>query len=135
MRADRASVRGVFSFSRAALERAPITSLTRPIGPHRRFEIVRMRLDDVKQIKNRFGCTVNDVVLAIVTGGIRQPPALARRRTSTGSMLKAMIPVSVRDPSKRMTYGNMVSMMNADLPWERRIRRAASASSARAWRA
>jgi hypothetical protein len=31
-------------------------------------------------------------------------------------VLKAMVPVSVRDPSQRMTYGNQVSMMAADLP-------------------
>jgi WS/DGAT/MGAT family acyltransferase len=106
---------GMFSFGRTAFERAPVTSLTRPIGPHRRFEIVRMRLDDVKRLKNRFGCTVNDAVLALVTGGIRKL-LLARGDYVDGLVLKAMVPVSVRDPSKRMTYGNMVSMMNADLP-------------------
>jgi WS/DGAT/MGAT family acyltransferase len=106
---------GVFSFGRAAFERAPITSMTKPIGPHRRFEIIRMRLDEVKRVKNRFGCTVNDVVLAIVTGGIRRL-LLSRGDDVVGLTLKAMVPVSVRDPSKRMTYGNMVSMMSADLP-------------------
>jgi diacylglycerol O-acyltransferase len=106
---------GVFSFSKAALERAPITSLTKPIGPHRRFEVVRMRLEDVKGIKNRFGCTVNDIVLTVVTGGLRRL-LLSRGDYVDGLVLKAMVPVSVRDPSKRMTYGNMVSMMNADLP-------------------
>lgn len=106
---------GVFSFGRAALERAPVTSLTKPIGPHRRFEIVRMRLDDIKKIKNRFGCTVNDVVLALVTAGIRRL-LVSRGDHLDGLILKAMVPVSVRDPSQRMTYGNMVSMMTADLP-------------------
>ncbi len=106
---------GVFSFGRAALERAPVTSLTKPIGPHRRFDVVRMNLDDVKRLKHRYGCTVNDVVLTIVTGGIRKL-LLSRGDKIEGLVLKAMVPVSVRDPSKRMTYGNMVSMMNADLP-------------------
>jgi diacylglycerol O-acyltransferase len=106
---------GVFSFSRAALERAPTTSLNRPIGPYRRFEIVRMRLDDVKRIKNRFGCTVNDAVLAIVAGGLRKL-LLARGDYVDGLTLKAMVPVSVRDTSERQTYGNMVAMMCADLP-------------------
>jgi WS/DGAT/MGAT family acyltransferase len=107
--------KGVVAFSRASFDRAPVTSLSRQIGPHRRFEIVRMRLDDVKRVKNRFGCTVNDVVLSVVTGGLR---ALLESRGDplAGLVLKAMVPVSVRDPSKRMTYGNMVSMMSADLP-------------------
>ncbi|HVW29518.1 MAG TPA: wax ester/triacylglycerol synthase family O-acyltransferase [Polyangiaceae bacterium] len=106
---------GLFSFSRAALERAPITSLNRPIGPHRRFELVRMHLDDVKHVKNRFGCTVNDVVLALVTGALRKL-LLSRGDYVEGLMLKALVPVSVRDPSQRQTYGNMISMMTADLP-------------------
>jgi len=93
---------GVFSFSRAALERAPVTSLNRPIGPHRRFEVVRMHLDDLKRIKNRFGCTVNDVVLALVN---RRPAQLLLSRGDhvDGLLLKAMVPVSVRDPSERQT--------------------------------
>jgi WS/DGAT/MGAT family acyltransferase len=106
---------GLFSFSKAALERAPMTSLNRPIGPHRRFEVVRMNLDDLKRIKNRFGCTVNDVVLAIVTSGLRKL-LTSRGDYVDGLLLKAMVPVSVRDPSERQTYGNMVSMMTADLP-------------------
>jgi WS/DGAT/MGAT family acyltransferase len=107
--------RGVFSFGKAAFERAPVTSLTRPIGPHRRFDVVRLPLDDVKLLKNRLGCTVNDVVLALVTAGLRKL-LLSRGEYVDGLVLKAMVPVSVRDPSKRMTYGNMVSMMSADLP-------------------
>jgi diacylglycerol O-acyltransferase / wax synthase len=106
---------GVFSFGRAALERAPVTSLTKPIGPHRRFEIVRMQLEDAKRLKNRFGCTVNDAVLAIVTGGLRRL-LQSRGDYVEGLVLKAMVPVSVNDPSKRMTYGNMVTMLSADLP-------------------
>ncbi|HEX4338160.1 MAG TPA: wax ester/triacylglycerol synthase family O-acyltransferase [Polyangiaceae bacterium] len=106
---------GVFSFGKAALERAPLTSLNRQIGPHRRFEIVRMSLDDLKAIKNRFGCTVNDVVLSLVTGGLRKL-LLSRGDHVDGLTLKAMVPVSVRDPSQQQTYGNMVSMMTADLP-------------------
>ncbi len=106
---------GVFSFSRAAFEKAPVTSLSKQIGPHRRFDVVRMKLDPVKRIKNRFGSTVNDVVLSLVTGGVRKL-LLSRGENVDGLLLKALVPVSVRDSSKRMTYGNQVSMMNADLP-------------------
>jgi WS/DGAT/MGAT family acyltransferase len=74
-----------------------------------------MNLDDLKRIKNRFGCTVNDVVLAIVTGGLRKL-LTSRGDYVDGLLLKALVPVSVRDPSERQTYGNMVSMMTADLP-------------------
>jgi diacylglycerol O-acyltransferase / wax synthase len=50
-----------------------------------------------------------------VTAGIRRL-LLSRGDQVDGLVLRAMVPVSVRDPSKRMTYGNMVSMMTADLP-------------------
>ena len=39
-----------------------------PIGPHRRFYGIGAGLDDFKTVKNAFGGTVNDVVLAVVTG-------------------------------------------------------------------
>jgi WS/DGAT/MGAT family acyltransferase len=107
--------RGVLSFSKQSFDWAPHTSLSARIGPHRRFEVVRADLGVVKRVKKRHDCTVNDVVLACVAGGLGR---LLRERgdDTQGLVLKAMVPVSVRDPSKRMTYGNMVSMMTADLP-------------------
>jgi diacylglycerol O-acyltransferase / wax synthase len=107
---------GALSFGRARLmERAPLTSLSQPIGSHRRFEIVRVPLDAIKRIKRYFGCTVNDVVLALVTGGLRRLLEQRGDRVS-GLLLKASVPVSVRDRSRRMTYGNVVHMLSADLP-------------------
>jgi WS/DGAT/MGAT family acyltransferase len=107
--------KGLLSFGKASLEFAPRTPLCTPIGAHRRFEIVRADLADVKRIKRHFECTVNDVVLASVAGGIG---GLLRSRGEVidGLVMKAMVPVSVRDPSQRMTYGNKVSMMAAELP-------------------
>jgi diacylglycerol O-acyltransferase / wax synthase len=106
---------GIGAFGRSAATLAPRTALNAPIGPHRRFEIVRMRLADVKAIKNARNCTVNDVVLALVTSGLRRL-LIARGEQLDGMLLKAMVPVSVRDPSQRATWGNKVSMMAADLP-------------------
>jgi WS/DGAT/MGAT family acyltransferase len=107
--------RGVVAFGKASFDVAPKTSLTAQIGAHRQLAIVRARLATVKALKNRFACTVNDVVLAAVTGGLRRL-LLAHGDRVDGIVQKAMVPVSVRDPSRRMTYGNMVSMMAADLP-------------------
>jgi len=107
--------KGVVAFGKSSFEWAPKTSLSAPIGSHRRFEVVRTELGAVKAVKNHYGSTVNDVVLAMVAGGVGK---LLRERGEDvdGLVLKAMVPVSVRDPSRRMTYGNMVSMMAADLP-------------------
>jgi diacylglycerol O-acyltransferase / wax synthase len=94
---------------------APRASINVRIGQHRRFEVVRGSLDDAKHTKNRLGGTVNDVVLAGVTGGLRQL-LLARGETVDGLRLRAMCPVSVRDESERMTLGNRVSAMFVPLP-------------------
>lgn len=94
---------------------ATISSLSEPIGPHRRFDVVRIPLDAVKEVKNRFDCTVNDVVLALVTGGLRKL-LLGRGEYLEGIVLQATLPLSVRDPSERMAYGNTVSMVTAELP-------------------
>ena len=56
-------------------ERAPRTSLKRPIGPDRRLAVVRSRLEVAKQVAHAHHAKVNDVVLAAVAGGLRQPLA------------------------------------------------------------
>jgi len=48
------------------------TPLDVEIGPHRRFDWLRMELADVREAKERFGGTVNDVVLALVAGALRR---------------------------------------------------------------
>src|SRR3954453_1174560 len=64
------SLAGVGSMVRAGLRPAPKTPYNERIGPHRRFTWVRMELADVKAIKNELGSTVNDVMLATVTGAL-----------------------------------------------------------------
>ncbi len=49
---------------------APRLSLNAPIGRGRRFETVRIPLDDAKVVREAFGCTVNDVILAGVGGAV-----------------------------------------------------------------
>ncbi len=94
---------------------APASSLNRPIGPHRRFETVNVHLDDLKRIKNSFGGTVNDVVLTIVSGGLRRL-LQARGERVDDLELRAMVPVSVRADHQRGSLGNMVANVWAVLP-------------------
>jgi len=89
---------------------APRTSLNERVGRNRRFETVRVSLDDVKAIRTKLGGTVNDVVLAGIGGGLAQ--LLEHRgELHAGLRLKAMIPVSVRNDSEHMQLGNRVSAM------------------------
>jgi hypothetical protein len=61
---------GVGAMAWAGLNPAPPSPLNVPIGPHRRFTWVRGDLAHFKAIKNALGGTVNDVVLAAVTGAV-----------------------------------------------------------------
>ncbi|MFN8105469.1 MAG: wax ester/triacylglycerol synthase family O-acyltransferase [Acidimicrobiia bacterium] len=106
---------GVMSFGKAPFQVAPKTSLSQRNGQHRRYAVVRTDLADVKTIKNRAGSTVNDVVLALVTGGLRHL-LLSRGDVVDDVVMRCSVPVSVRDESDRMSMGNKVAVMFAELP-------------------
>lgn len=87
------------------------------LGPHRRFDWARVELSDAKKIREAFGGTLNDVVLAVVAGALRR---FLRNRGLVVEKLnfRVFVPVSVRNHSERGTLGNRVSMMLVRLPLE-----------------
>jgi WS/DGAT/MGAT family acyltransferase len=91
------------------------SSLTGPVGPHRTWSTAYVHLSDVKAIRTSFGGTVNDVVLAIVSGGLRGLLS-SRGEEVEGRTVRALVPVSVRRPGERDVYNNRVSAMFAELP-------------------
>jgi WS/DGAT/MGAT family acyltransferase len=99
----------------ATLNPAPSTPLNVPIGPHRRFVGVRGRLSDFKLVKDVYGGTVNDVVLATVAGGLRRWLRLRGVRTE-GLELRALVPVSLRSEDQRHQLGNKLAVMRGPLP-------------------
>src|SRR5690606_3824190 len=89
------------------------------IGPHRRFDWLRMDLSEVKAVKHRLGGTVNDVVLATVVGALRR--FLPARGVAVEDLdFRALIPVSVRARNERGALGNKVAQMMARLPLDER---------------
>jgi WS/DGAT/MGAT family acyltransferase len=108
------AVRGFVEAAPAAWP-ATRSSLNGPIGKERRFTWVRASLDDVKLIKRELGGTVNDVVLAAISGGFRAL-LLARGEQPEAHMVRSLVPVSVRAPGEESVYGNQVSAILADLP-------------------
>ena len=106
---------GAASILAAGAGGAPASPFNVPIGPHRRFTWVEEDLDRLKAIKNALGGTVNDVVLAVVTGAIRRYYDDHAIETD-GVELKAMVPVSVRHDEQRGALGNRVTTMYAPLP-------------------
>jgi diacylglycerol O-acyltransferase / wax synthase len=108
--------RGVASVARSNLLRpAPRSLLNQPPGPHRRFAIQRISLETVKDIKNAFGTTVNDVVLATVADATGRY-LRARGARTDGLWLRAMVPVSTRAESDSHALGNRVVSVFVDLP-------------------
>jgi WS/DGAT/MGAT family acyltransferase len=95
------------------------TPFDREIGPHRRFDWTRMDLAAAKEVKERFGGTVNDVVLAVTAGALR---AFLLRRAVPVNQLRvhAMVPVSVRSERQRGKLGNRVATLRARLPVDER---------------
>ena len=99
----------------AELNPAPQTPLNVPIGPHRRYYGIAANLEDFKTIKDAFGGTVNDVVLAVVTGALRDF-LIARGRRVDGVEMRALVPVSVRAESERGEVGNRLVAVRSPLP-------------------
>src|SRR5262245_17542334 len=94
---------------------APELPLNVEIGSHRRFVWTRSRLEDFKRIKNALGGTVNDVVLAVVSGAMRRWLQGRGIRTE-GLELRALVPVSIRAEDERGQTGNRIAAMRGPLP-------------------
>ena len=106
---------GVGEIVWAALNPAPETPLNVPIGPHRRFRVVRQQLADYKTVKNSFGGTVNDVLLSVVAGALGDWLRSRGIRTD-GLEMRALVPVSVRSKDDHNTLGNRLTVMRGPLP-------------------
>jgi diacylglycerol O-acyltransferase / wax synthase len=109
---------------------APATALNGALGAHRRVALAEVALQDVKDVKNALGGTVNDVVLAAVTGALRT--FLESRGERPRRPLVAMVPISVHGESDA-EGANQVSAMLVDLPvdeddLEARLHRVAQAT-------
>ncbi|RJL22093.1 WS/DGAT/MGAT family O-acyltransferase [Bailinhaonella thermotolerans] len=93
---------------------APRTPFNATISRHRRWAFRSMSLDDVKDVKNHYKCTVNDVVMAMCAGALRR--WLEDHDALPDNPLVAAVPISVRTEETRGTLGNQVSVMFPGLP-------------------
>jgi WS/DGAT/MGAT family acyltransferase len=98
-----------------AEQRAPRTSLNRPIGADRHLAIVGSRLELIKQVAHAHHAKVNDVVLAAVAGGLRQ--LLASRGEPVDRLaLRTMVPISLHHQQPGQASGNLDGAMVVPLP-------------------
>lgn len=93
---------------------APPTPWNKAITAHRRFAMRTASLDNIKRLKQATGGTVNDVVMAICAGGLRE--YLLRHDALPDRPLRAMVPVSIRTDDESDPWTNRVSGIIADLP-------------------
>lgn len=116
-----AATRHVARFASAALDAqrnpteagsVPRVSFNGEVGPRRAVAWASVSLEEVKALKNRFGVTVNDVVLALTSGALRR--YLAERNELPECTLSAMVPVSTR-AADDASVGNQITQMA--LPW------------------
>jgi diacylglycerol O-acyltransferase / wax synthase len=92
----------------------PRTPFNGPITAHRRFSFGSLPLADIKKVKNAFGMTVNDVVMALCTSALRRW-LLDHDALPTVPIVVA-VPVSIRGADQPGSGGNQISVMLAEIP-------------------
>jgi diacylglycerol O-acyltransferase len=113
----RAAAGGAKALLAAAPAMRPSTSsLTGPIGPHRVWSWARVSLADVKEARQALGGTVNDVVLTLITSGYRELLERREEPITADTVVRTMVPVSVRAPGEQGEHNNRVSAVFARLP-------------------
>jgi diacylglycerol O-acyltransferase len=94
--------------------RAPRTPLNGAIDAERGFAFGSVPLSDIKQVRQVYGGTVNDIVMALCASVLRR--WLAEHDALPDVPLVAAVPVSVRQRKRKDTAGNEISVMLAALP-------------------
>jgi WS/DGAT/MGAT family acyltransferase len=93
--------------------KAPKTCFNGRLSQHRKVAFGQLTLDEVKRVKDEYGCTVNDVVVSICAGAVRS--WLLEHDELPDQPLVAQIPVSVRTDEQMGTFGNRIMLMSAPL--------------------
>ena len=87
----------------------PMMRFNRPLTANRIYACTTLPLADVRAVKDRLGCTLNDVVLAMAGGALRS--WLSATGELARESLTAAVPVSVRRPDEQRVWGNRVRNM------------------------
>lgn len=110
----------VLTVATTAVRPAPDTPLNGAIGSHRAYAVAATDLEDYRRVRSsqemRQGSTVNDVVLAVVAGGLREWLLMRGEPVPPHTTVRALVPVSVRDDDQAGSLGSTVSTYLVDLP-------------------
>ena len=105
---------GLLRTARKTMLAAPPSPLNATAGRQRRVAVARAELDDIKKIRKAHGGTVNDVLLTVVTGSLREWLLSRGEPVVAGTSVRALVPVSMQDEDA--VAGNRVSSYLVDLP-------------------
>ena len=105
---------GLVRTARSAILPAPHSPLNAPVGRQRRVAVACARLDDLKRVRKAHGGTVNDVLLTVVAGALREWLLSRGEPVVGGTSVRALVPVSVQDEDG--AAGSRVSSHLVDLP-------------------
>jgi WS/DGAT/MGAT family acyltransferase len=94
----------------------PVHPLNAVTGEQRRFGTARTTLADHRAVRAACGGTVNDVVLAVVTGALRRWMLTRGEPLRDGTSVRALVPVSIRGRRNAAATGNNISAYFVDLP-------------------
>jgi diacylglycerol O-acyltransferase len=83
-------------------------------GPQK-FACAEIPFSDVKAIKQVFGTSINDVLLALITATIRRYSELHGDRIK-GRLFRVMVPVNLRGNSSAAELGNRISLLPVTIP-------------------
>jgi WS/DGAT/MGAT family acyltransferase len=92
----------------AAPFRAPHTRFNAAVTRARAIAYTELDLEEIKKVKNRFGVTVNDVVMALCSAVLRR--FLLERDQLPHTSLVATVPVSVHDQSDRPGHNQLSAL-------------------------
>ncbi|KWX21361.1 wax ester/triacylglycerol synthase family O-acyltransferase [Mycolicibacterium wolinskyi] len=100
---------------------APSSPLNTRVSRNRRFSVAEHRLDDYRMVRARYDCDVNDVVLAVVAGALRNWLLSRGEPVTPSTTVRAMAPMSVYPDAELDTAGpgqaiSEVSPFLVDLP-------------------
>jgi diacylglycerol O-acyltransferase len=108
------TVRGLAALAETLIP-VPSSSLTGPIGRPRRYSATRASLPDIISVAKTFNVTVNDVILAAVSGAFRT--LLVERGEDPDTLaVRTLVPVSVRARDEEGLIDNRISLMLPVLP-------------------
>ncbi|HEX6760716.1 MAG TPA: wax ester/triacylglycerol synthase family O-acyltransferase [Propionibacteriaceae bacterium] len=101
-------------FLSAPEREVPPTPWNQKISAERMVAFGPVALGDVKDVKNKFGVTLNDVVVAVCAGAVRR--WLQERDALPAEPLLVCVPISVRTEEEKTKLGNRVSILVAEFP-------------------